>query len=390
MKKILLTALTLLLVFSLIQPIDAYFFKDHIYWTVDGFENVNSAITQRCRPHLEQVIGGLTSADVPVIHYFDEKVTSYIFTHQRNAYLTCQEEVAGDEELFCFCVGVALHQVHDFNSHNEGGLVTEYIRKYGASNIFGHMVIERSYEKKHQETLINDPISSQVEFYDSRVLDLLFEETGGDLKYLGLLNDISGIDMTQDARIMRSGYQGEGFFNTVYKDKVKLPFWTWALSGLLILFGLGGTIMILWFGKTNWKFIAIIFWLILLTLGIIIIYSLFTGTTWKITTFAIEQPPKLGYLHVTDKDIEFYNTKVKQATKSFLESGMLQVDDASGLSYVDRFGNNVKGPLKQSESTFRYIILPIFVTILVLINAYLLYKTKFRLRRNNIRKNPNN
>jgi len=382
MKKILLITLSLFIVFSFAQPIDAYFFKDHIYWTLDGFKTTNSPITQRCRPYMEQVIGGVTASDVPIIHYFDEKVTSYIFTHQRNAYLTCELESSGDEELFCFCIGMALHQVQDHFSHDVGGLVAKYLKKYGASNLFGHMVVERNYENKHGKSLINDPLISQVNFYNSIVLDLLFEETGGDPKYLEMLNEVSGIDMTQDARVIRSGYQGEGFYNTVYKDKVKLPFWAWALGGLLILFGLGATFGIIWFGKTNWKWIAIIFWVIIFAIGVIILYSLFTGTTWKITTFIIEQPPKIGYLNVADKDIVYYDTIVKQESNNFLETGILTFDDASGLPYVDRFGNKIKGSLKQSESTFRYIVLPTIVTILVLINAYFLYKTKFRFRRN--------
>jgi len=383
MKKILTLLLLGIFLVSVVPLTSAYFFKDHTYWVLKGFDEVDSPITQRCRPYVEQVLNGNHGSDIPVIHYFDEKVTSYIFTHQRSAYLTCQEEAGGDEELFCFCIGNALHEIQDFNSHSENGLVSKYLRKYGFTNLFGHMVIERNFENKNQQMNANDQIMNQVAFYDSRVLDLLFEETGGDVKYLEMLNEMSGIDMTQDAKVIRSGYQGESsFYNTVYADKVKLPFWGWALAILLILFGLGATIGIIWFGKTNWKWLAVLIWVIVAIAGFIILFSFFTGTTWKITTFIIEQPPKIGYLGVSDKDVIYYNQLIQEATNNFLETGNLIHDDASGLSYVDRFGVFHKGPLAQAGNTFKYIILPIFVALFVLLNAFLLYKTKFKLRRN--------
>jgi len=374
-KKILTFFLLGLMMFSVVPSVSAFFFKDHTYFVLKGFEEVDSPITARCRPYIEQVLNGDWGSDIPVTHYFDKKVTSYIFTHQRAAYLTCQEEAGGDDELFCFCVGSALHQVQDINSHGTDGLVVNYLKKYGSSNMLGHMVIERSFEKQNQESLANDPLVNQVNYWDDKVLDLMFEETGGDVKYLEMLEEMSGINMVQDAKVIRSGYQGEGFYDAVYKDKVSLPFWGWAIGILFILFGIGATVLILWLGKTNWKFLAVIFWIILAILGAIIIYSFISGTTWQITTFLIEQPAKLGYLKVSQADITLYNQRVQASTNEFLKTGNLNVDDASGLSFVDRNGVYHEGALDKASSTFKYIVLPIITVIFTIFQSFLIFKS---------------
>lgn len=365
MKKILLG---LLVGFFLISFSSAYYPQDHTYWTLKGFQDIDSPITQKCRPYIEQVLNGDHGTDVPVLHYTDNKITSYIFTHQRSAYLSCIEEAGTDTEAYCFCIGNALHLIQDLYSHGEDGLVVKYLTRYGSSNLLGHMTIERNYEKQHMAIVerTEPQLYSQVMFYDERFLNLLFIETGGDPKYLELLNTMSGIDMTQDARIVRSGYLGEGFYSTIYKDKINLPFWAYGLSlGASIVALI--VIIILWlFGKSWWKWVGIGLWVLLLVFGIVIFVSFINGSTWQITTKLIEIPPMFGYLKVSQQDIDTYNQKVQQGVTKFLETGNLQVDDASGLTYIDRNGVKHEGPLNKAEFIFKFVVLPVLVGLFIL------------------------
>ena len=73
--------LSLFLISFCIPNISAPFTKDHLAFTIDGFEEISSPITEQCRPYLDIVLDGNTGNDVPVLHYGDSKVTSYIFTH---------------------------------------------------------------------------------------------------------------------------------------------------------------------------------------------------------------------------------------------------------------------------------------------------------------------
>jgi len=64
-----------------------------------------------------------------------------------------------------------------------------------------------------------------------------------------------------------------------------------------------------------------------------------------------------------------------------LRTGVLRFDDNSGLTYYDRDGKKVEGALGESEKKFQYIILPILLTIFIIINTFLIYKTFKRKRR---------
>jgi hypothetical protein len=125
------------------------------------------------------------------------------------------------------------------------------------------------------------------------------------------------------------------------------------------------------FGRTNWKWLVILLGLILLIIGGIIVYSFITGTTWQITTFIIEIPPKFGYLSVTQSEVDYYNRLGQEATNQFLKDGILRVDDASGLSYTDRNGNLVTGTLTKAETGSKYlIIVAMLFAFISLINLF--------------------
>lgn len=382
-KKVYLYLILAIFLISAISQTSAFFYKSHEYFPLKAFSEVDSPMTNLCRPYLKAFVDGDLSADVPVLHYFDNKVQSYIGTHSSGAGLTaCLNEADTDEER-CFCYGMGMHWIaHDRFSHTNyngiPGLVPKYLGKYFGLNFIGHMTIERSFENQHIDYLqsINDPIvtSGELDYYDSTALDSLFSEFGGNDNLLKILSDQAGIDMTNDARIFRSGYHGEGFYNTVYKDKAGLPWWFWSICVILIILGILLIFMALKFGKNRWKWLILIEGIILLGLGLIILFSIFTGTTWKVTTIFIEIPPKFGYLKVSHADIIYYNDLAVQASVDYLKTGLAPLDDASGLSYVDRTGVSHKGDLITAQQGALYFVYPTLVILILLSTLALMYR----------------
>ncbi len=359
----------------LVTPLtSAFFAKSHEYWTIKGFEEINSPITQLCSGDIDLVAAGNFQTDASVLHYFDDKFMSYISTHTRGSgYQACLQQAGTDPELRCYCYGVGLHNVQDHFAHTEVGVVPKYLNKYFSSNLVGHMVIEKSFEEKHMDFVSTDSVvtSGDLDYYDSIICDNLFVETGGDYKYINLLNDMSGIDMSNDVNIFCNGYQGKGFFDTVYNEKLKLPWWFWGLSIGLILVGLAVAILFIIYGRTMWKYSLVFMYLMIALVGVLILVSFFTNNTWQWIDYTISLVP----ITVTDGDISYYDNVVQQATNQFLSTGKLVYDDNSGRSYVDRNGMDVVGALGEAEKSFQFIILPILIGLFVALNAFLVYKT---------------
>lgn len=372
----------------MIIQVSAFYPKSHIAFTIDGLEQVNSPITQRCRPYLQLVLDGNSGTDVPVVHYGDkDTISSYVSTHTlASGNKACFEEAGSDVQKQCFCHGNALHLIQDTFSHN--GITASYIKSQLGSNYLGHMTVERSFENKHMAwlTLKNDYAitSGQLTYFDTRYLDSLFITDSAGLKqqsqYLTMLNRMSGIDMTNDAKVVRSGYQGEGFYNTIYKDKLSLPWWVYGISVGLALLGLFFIVFMFLFGKNNWKWIVICEGLIFLGAGILIFVSFYTGTTWKVTTFLIETPASFGYLAVSQADMEDYANRAQLATNEYLKTGVLSVEDATGLSYTDSLGNSIVGELSQAEGPFKIFTYFIFLPAYLFFNGWLILKSVRRKR----------
>lgn len=374
----------------------AFFTLDHEYWTLNGFKQVDSQITAMCRDRLEQVIDGNAGNDVPVLHYFDEKFMSYISTHTKGSgYEACLREAGDDIELRCMCIGVGLHIVQDTFAHTQIGLVPKYLKKYAASNLVGHMTVEHDFEKKHIQYLteINDPIvvSGQLDYYDKRILCSFFEpsdicpDAPGDPKYYQLLNEMSGIDVRNDLNIFQSGYLGNGFYNTVYNEKLRLPFWFWGLSIGLVIVGLGLAAYVGITAKNNWRWVLVAQFILLFALpGALILGAFYTNSTWKIVEGAMDTYLATGMLRVSDTDVQDYNRNVQEATNYFLGSGKLVYEDASGLSYCPigqtlpngqcKPGMKVQGALYSAEKAFMFGLFPALVLVLLLLNAYLFTK----------------
>lgn len=375
-KKVISLLVLSVLLISILPFVSSAFTHSHIASDIELFDTVNSPITQQCRPYLDFVLDGDTSTDLGVLHYgSNSKITSYIYPHTRGGYKTCLKEAGADVQMQCFCYGNALHIIEDNFYHTENGIVTKTLKKYLGTNYFGHMVVEKNAENMDMKELQkeNPELYAEVMAYDARTLNSLFPELGGDSKFMTLTNQVAGIDMSNDARIFRSGYVGEGFYSTVYQDKVSLPFWAISIPLVLILLGLVYAGLMLKFGKTNWKWLAVLIAVILLAIAGVIIYSFLTGTTWKITTAIIEIPPRIGYLAVSQTDFTYANNLEHKAKQKFLETGELPYDDVSGLSYVDRNGNYVQGALNKAETGSFFLI-----TLLLLISVILLLNLSFK------------
>ncbi|MEM3075082.1 MAG: hypothetical protein QW727_04035 [Candidatus Pacearchaeota archaeon] len=370
----------IILFFLIVIPnTSAFFFKNHIKFTLQGFDEVDSPITVMCRDgkNFESFITGVLSADVPVLHYFDNKAVSYLGTHQLGAGTQACLENAGNDEERCFCHGLTLHWLaQDRWSHTQGGLVPKYLKKFLGLNFLGHMVIERNFEKRSMELYTEKKLpiitNGKLDYYDKNALNYLFEEYGGNPNLIKILNRQAGISLDNDARIFRSGYQGEGFYSTVYKDKISLPWWFWGISISMICIGL--LIMVLSiFGKRKLKWLLFFEGLLIFSIGTLILISIMTGTTWKITTFLIEIPPRFGYLKVSDKDIIEFDRLAQESTNNYLKTGIILIEDGSGLSYYDKNGNYIIGELTKSQKAGIFLIYG-FIIFLFILNILLIKK----------------
>lgn len=394
-KKYLIFLLILMMFLFSVYNVNAFFFWSHEKWVIEGFNEINSPTTNLCRAYLNIVIDGDLSSDSGVIHYSDSGQTlfSYIYPHTLQGYNECLREAGSDVQIRCFCIGNYLHILQDSYSHNIGGLVEKYLRKYLGNNYLGHMTLERNYENIHKTIVssTNPNLKSLVDQNDKRVLDSLFPEFGGNDKYLEVMKGMSGLNMKNDAQLIRQGYLGEGFYDYVYKDKTKLPLWAYWVTGLMSFLSFLIILLLLLFGKTKWKYLTIFVFFLAFLAVIVIFYSfnppvpLIGGNiwdltkmplpTWKITTFIIEVPPRFGYLRVSEQDVKDYDSKIQKATNEFLQNPIPNIQDASGLTYQDKNGNIVIGPLTQAEKPFKYILLPIMAFNLLWTFVWLFMKS---------------
>lgn len=360
--------------FLLVQPVSAFFTETHEYITVKAFQSVNSAITDQCSDRLQLIIDGNTAADLPVTHYYDNKFKSYVSTHTKGSGFDACLNVAGsDPDLRCFCYGVALHVIQDHYAHTENGVVPKYLSRSLMPNLGGHMTIEKDFDDKMRAKVkADDPsLYTAVQNYNTHLLDAAFE----DEKYLTVANDMTGLDMRNDLNIFVNGYKNKGFADTVYGQKVMLPTWFYWISYGALILGLGMFLIILIFGKTGWKWLAILPWIVLAIIGAILIVAFLTHYTWLVVSTTVGLPAKVGIMSVSSADINSYYDAATKDTEKFLETGVLPYDDSTGLSYSDVNGKWVNGELIKSERGFMYVLLPVLAVLFTLLNIFLLFKT---------------
>ncbi len=410
MKKIILFLVFGIFLISLVQPVTSFFPKSHIKWSIDGFQQTNSAITNECKNYLDVVMDGNTGSDVGVIYYGSSDKTllgTYIGTHAKGSgYDSCMKEAGSDVKKRCFCYGNYLHIIQDSFSHNPGGLTETYLKKYFGNNYFGHMAIERDFENKHMKYLTEKGdyiiVSGQLDYYNSNILKTMFELKNNQYypsDLMLLVNRMAGLDMTSTTQIFQSGYLKEGFYGNVdkyrYNQQTDLPIWFYLVPSGMVLVGLALFIFILILGKNRWKWFTAFTFLIIALLGLLVLYSFnifdvwsLTGVkipTWGIITWTLDVVTKMGYLSVSQADVQSYDKIIQDATNKFLECGVdcIKIDDASGLTYKDRFGNIVTGALTQAERPFKIVFYFILIPLYIFLEAWLIFKSlgiKFRRR----------
>ena len=384
MKKNILILLVFSLVLLTILPqTSAFFTRSHEYWILKALEDEpSSMVAKLCGDRPDLLIDGNTGNDITIIHYTDDKVQSYIFLHQKFSFDKCLQEAGSNKEKQCLCFGSGTHQIGDGNAHIKDALVPKYIRKYFSSNLVGHMAIEYDYEIKHMKLIEDDSVvtSGQLDFYDSRVLDNFFTETGGNDEYIELYSTLSGLSFQEfkgDAQIFRSGYTGEGFFNTVYNEKIQLPSIFWIISIGLIIIGAGVAILLIllpFFGvqMTIWRFIIVGIYLFVALVGTLLIVSLMLGTTWEWVRLSLNVVP----ISISDADVQYYNDVNLRDHKEFFRTGRLVNDDVSGLDYQNSAtGALVEGELGKAETPFKWFMILIIAPLFALVNIFLFYKT---------------
>ena len=406
-KLLLLIFVTSILLINSLQLSSAFFFWSHEKFVIQEFDEISddqSATVKMCRPYLNILIDGDLSSDVGVIHYGSSGASlfSYIYPHTLQGYNECLRDSGSDDQLKCFCTGNFLHILQDSYSHNKDGIVYKYLIKYFGNNYLGHMIVEKNFQTLHEKYIeqTNPTLKTKIDENDKQILNSLFPEFGGDDKYLNVMQKMSGLNMKADAQLIRSGYLGEGFYNTVYKDKTQIPVWGLWVSYLTMFIGFLSFLLLLIFGKTKWKYLTAFIFLLLFLVGFITYYSFnpvipiinkdiwsITGVplpTWKITTMLIEIPPKFGYLKFSQQDLIYYDNIVQEATNNFLRNPVANIQDASGLTYQDANTKQlVQGSLTYAERGFSMILLPIITIIISWIMITLLLKSfaiKFKRR----------
>ena len=383
-----------LLLFLMLAPSSlAWFTYSHAYCTLEALQTSTSPIANLCHDRISKVIDGNIVADIMVIHYYDNKQFSYIATHTRGSgYEKCLSEAGSDPDLKCFCLGLGLHITQDAYSHGAKdipGFTPKYISSTFTDNFFGHMSVEREFEKLHIALIASTKGSetiNNIAYYTgaddkSIACNNLFAETGGNEKYLKILNSMSGLDAYSDANIFCNGYKGTGFYDTVYGHPSSFPAGLYYISIVMLIIGS----LLLWYslfkGNDVWRWITVVFVLVLLVIpGLGLLYAFQTNTTWKITKTIIEIPASIGILNIDDKDVENYNNAVLEASKKFVQTGILVVDDASGLSYYDSKTNKyTEGALIKAGNNFNYVAIPLAVVslaVLVLVLWFFTFKRR--------------
>ena len=393
MKKIFLSVFVLTLLLVSMSNVSAFYYLGHEYWTITGFDEVDSAITMECSDKLNIVIDGNAAADIFVIHYTDSDVVgSYVATHTKFAgYERCMQVAGPDQDLKCFCYGIGLHNIQDHFAHGKDGLVPKYIARYFSSNLIGHMAIENDFEIKQLAYLekTNDPVLMDGRLYqqDSIILNTLFE----DPKYVDLLSEITVLtrsEVVRDLNVIANGYKGGGFYNTVYEEKVGLPAMFWYITIAMIILGLGVPIIlsILMFkfgnGFNIWALLIIIIYVLIAVMGVALMLSIYTGDTWAWVNTALRVVP----IRIADADIVYYNDKVQKATNEFLKTKNVPFDDNSGLSYRASDGSWVEGELGKAELPFKIMLVVFALPLFTLLNIFLVYRAFNRKKKGAVNK----
>jgi hypothetical protein len=389
LKKIIILLFAMVL---LLPIVSADFYKAHEYNTLKAFEMAGpTTLTNMCRDHMKLVIDGNAGTDGPVVHYNSEDQElkeSYISTHTKGSgYQACVEVAGSDIEKRCMCVGNALHIIQDAWNHNHKGIVAEKLESNFMHNLYGHMTIEQNYEDILMDILEkeNDPLLPEVEYYDTSIGSSFFPEEGGDIKFVEMFDEMSGISMANDFAIIFKGYRGEGFKDTVYGGKkIDLPSWVYYIT--FFLMGLGLLMVFSGVFRANeslWKWAWIGIGAVFFCSGAVLYLSFDNAgvagipSTWEIAQFGVRIPPKFGMLDVSEDEVREYQEDKLASMVYFLKNEDLQFTDASGLSpWTDENGvYHEEGALEEASHRFNYFLGPLLLILFLAGIGFIYYKS---------------
>lgn len=380
MKKLYLSLIVCLALLITLSSVSAFFTPSHLYWSLKTMEadSTSGSLGDVCKERYNIVLDGNTAADVFVFHYFENRQTTqflaYSSTHAKGSGLDQCLTLAGtDLDLKCFCYGMGFHEVQDQFSHNDGGLVAVYLKKYMLPNLGGHITIENDYTIKHIDSLKADSIvsSGELDNYNNIALQTLLD----DPKYITLLSELTGFNeegIKNDINTFAYGYRGKGFYSTV-SPHLALPAQFWMIGIIGILAGFFIPIILLWLfikKKLNlWIIPLIIFYTIIFVIALSLLISLVNNSTWTLIKFYSSLLPA----RVSTGDVSYYDTQALSASAEYARTLIQQYDDSTGLSYIDRYGMKHVGAIDQAQQPFNYIVFPILLGLFVVINLVLIF-----------------
>ena len=352
---------------------EAWFPEDHVYFTLSQMRSIDSGITRLCRDREAQIMFGNAGADVPVIHYLENKLESYKGTHSRGVYAKCLELPGSDPDLKCVCYGMATHIIQDRTAHY--GYVPTYVSKYYGANVILHPLIEKAATMQLLNRLEENPNNvitvEEIEEIAQNTLDLHHEQ-----KYIDLFEKSTGLEMAQDFAAVEISLKGEssGWYEAVYGKKVSYPTFYWMIVVSFFALSIGWIALVFFVGKNNWKYLGYALGIIGLIISFVVLLSLLLGTSWVWFEFISQAPAAL----LSIDDTSTYVDQVLEDTSRFFQTEQLLsdgqlVDDASGLDHLDINGQLVKGPLQIAEQRFTYIMIPLIAIVVIGLFGLLLY-----------------
>ena len=205
-KPILFLSLTILIMFTLItplQPVQAWGPNTHVVITKRALNRADAdgIVVALIKAHPDAFYCGLLFPDIAVLYYYTQ-FESYKSTHNWLFYRRLIEEAKTDEERV-FAYGVAVHLIQDSVAHNS--YIPYKIKQTLGSNLYTHPLVEASVEAKH----IDLTTSGSLEVVD---------------KFLPLAQKVLGRDVSEMTFLFRDIIRAGTFYDDAYAPP-DIPLW---------------------------------------------------------------------------------------------------------------------------------------------------------------------
>ena len=305
-----------------------------------------------------------------MVHYLTtEGKEIYRGTHVKKAVDNCFVLAGNDDELRAACIGWGLHLTQDIVSHE--GYTPKYIKKFLSTNLIMHPPTERRVTKNLLREYPED---------EERVIELTRTNCdifSRDPKFLKILNDATGMDLTNDVQIVDSALKGTGRYDSeqVWGKKVDLPNWWYYVVGSILALSLLIFIALAIFA-VRFKIFLMVVWVIIGLIAGAVLLSLLLGTSYIWYNSIVD----VVGIFISVPDWQDWWLANQKSTIDYLDTGVLKTTDASGLTHFE--GNTrIPGALTDAESlgkTVSTIALIIGALVLVALTFFAFYPRKRR------------